>query len=88
MVSEKFSITNKMGLHMRPASTFVQAMAKFQSDVRILFNGKSIDGKSIMSVMSACIKCGADVEIQCDGTDEQEMLQAAADLINSGFGEE
>lgn len=88
MVSEKFNITNKMGLHMRPASTFVQTMAKYQSDVRILFDGKSIDGKSIMSIMGARIKCGAEIEIQCDGADEQEMLQAAADLIQSGFGEE
>ena len=54
----------------------------------ILFNGKKIDGKSIMQVMTACIKCGAEIEIQCSGPDEQEMLLAAADLINAGIGDE
>ena len=88
MVSEKLTIINKLGLHMRPASTFVQTMAKYQSDVAILFNGKKIDGKSIMQVMTSCIKCGAEIEIQCSGPDEQEMLLAAADLINAGIGDE
>lgn len=88
MVAEKRMIINKLGLHMRPASTFVQTMAKYQSDVAILFNGKKIDGKSIMQVMTACIKCGSEIEIQCSGPDEQEMLLAATDLIDSGIGDE
>lgn len=88
MVSEKLTIINKQGLHMRPASTFVQTMAKYQSDVAILFNGKKIDGKSIMQVMTSCIKCGAEIELQCSGPDEQDMLKAAVDLIRSGLGDE
>ena len=88
MVSEKFTIINKLGLHMRPASTFVQAMAKFKSDIVILHNGKKINGKSIMQLMPACIKCGAEIELQCSGPDEAEMLQAAGALIKSGLGDE
>lgn len=88
MVSEKVTVINKMGFHMRPASAFVQAMAQFKSDINIVFNGKNIDGKSIMNVMAACMKQGSKLELQCSGPDEAEMLQAAADLINSGLGEE
>lgn len=88
MVSEKVTVINKMGFHMRPASAFVQAMAQFKSDINIVFNGKNIDGKSIMNVMAACMKQGSELELQCSGPDEAEMLQAAADLINSGLGEE
>ena len=77
-----------MGFHMRPASAFVQAMAQFKSDINIVFNGKNIDGKSIMNVMAACMKQGSELELQCSGPDEAEMLKAAADLINSGLGEE
>ena len=88
MVSGTFTIINKLGLHMRPASSFVQTMAKYQSDIDILFNGKKINGKSIMQVMTACIKCGAEIELQCSGPDEQEMLKAAGDMINSGLGDE
>lgn len=88
MVSEKVTVINKMGFHMRPASAFVQAMAQFKSDINIVFNGKNIDGKSIMNVMAACMKQGSELELQCSGPDEAEMLQAAAGLINSGLGEE
>ena len=88
MVSEKVTVINKMGFHMRPASAFVQAMAQFKSDLNIVFNGKTIDGKSIMNVMAACMKQGSELELQCSGPDEAEMLQAAAGLINSGLGEE
>ncbi|MEL4862016.1 HPr family phosphocarrier protein [Pseudoflavonifractor phocaeensis] len=88
MVSKKVTVINKMGFHMRPASAFVQAMAQFKSDINIVFNGKNIDGKSIMNVMAACMKQGSELELQCSGPDEAEMLQAAAGLINSGLGEE
>ena len=88
MVSESFTIINKLGLHMRPASLFVQAMSKYDSDLTILFQGKSIDGKSILQVMTACIKCGSEIELQCSGPDEQAMLQAAGALIRSGLGDE
>ena len=87
MVSKKVTVINKMGFHMRPASAFVQAMAQFKSDINIVFNGKNIDGKSIMNVMAACMKQGSVLELQCSGPDEEAMLKAAADLINSGLGE-
>lgn len=87
MVSEHLTVVNKLGFHMRPAGEFVKAMAKFKSDVNILVNGKDVDGKSIMNVMAACIKCGSEIEIQCTGPDEVEMLKAASELVNSGLGE-
>ena len=88
MVSEKLTVINKLGLHMRPARTFVQTMAEYQSDVAILFNGKRVNGKSIMQVMTACIKQGAEIELECSGPDEVQMLAAAVALINSGLGDE
>lgn len=88
MVSEKLTITNKMGLHMRPAGTFVGEMGKFKCDVNIIFNGKPINGKSIMNVMAACIKYGSEITIECSGEDENEALSKAVELVKSGFGEE
>lgn len=88
MVSETFTIINKQGLHMRPASTFVQSMNKFESDVTIFYNGKEFDGKSIIQVMMSCIQRGAEIRLQCSGPDEAEMLQAAGELIRSGLGDE
>ena len=88
MVSEKLTILNKQGLHMRPARTFVQTMAEYQSDVAILFNGKRVNGKSIMQVMTACIKQGAEIELESSGAGEGQMVAAAVAHINSGLGDE
>ena len=88
MVSKEFTIKNKMGFHMRPANVFVTEMSKFSSDINIIFNGKTINGKSIMNIMAACIKCGSTITVECSGADENEMLNAASALIEDGFGEE
>lgn len=88
MVSKDFTIKNKMGFHMRPANVFVTKMTSFASDINIVFGGKKINGKSIMNIMAACIKCGSDITVECEGADEVEMLAAAAEMIESGFGEE
>ena len=87
MVSKVVKVVNAEGLHMRPANTFVTEMSKFSSDVDIVFGGKRINGKSIMNIMAACIKCGTEITVECDGTDEQAMLDEAIALIESGFGE-
>ncbi len=87
MVSKTITVTNEQGLHMRPASVFSQAMTPFACDVTILFNGNKYNAKSVMMLMSACIKCGAEIEIQCDGADEQDALNKAIELIESGLGD-
>ena len=87
MVSKSFTIKNKMGFHMRPANVFVTEMTKFASDVEIEMDGKKINGKSIMNIMAACIKCGSEIEVICDGADENEALAEATQLIESGLGE-
>ena len=88
MVSKDFTISNKMGMHMRPANVFVTAMTKYKSDINITFGGKEINGKSIMNIMAACIKYGSEITVTCNGDDEEAMLTEAAQLIESGFGEE
>ena len=88
MVSEKVTVINKQGLHARPAGMFVKEMAAFKSDITILNGEKKVNAKRVMQLMTACIKCGTEVELQCDGPDEAEMLQAAGDLIRAGLGDE
>ena len=87
MVSAKTKVVNPQGMHMRPAQLFVNTMAKYKSDVTIIFNGKSINAKSIMHLMAACIKQGSEIEIQCSGEQEAEALKAAVELVESGLGE-
>lgn len=87
MVSQKITIKNEQGLHMRPAGVFAKAMTKFDSEVNIVFNGNKTNGKSLLNIIGACIKCGSEVEIECEGADEQDALKAAIDLIEAGLGE-
>ena len=87
MVSKLTKVTNEMGFHMRPANAFVTAMTKYASNINIIVGDKKINGKSIMNIMAACIKCGTEITVECDGADEQAMLDEAIALIESGFGE-
>lgn len=87
MVSKTVKITNEMGFHMRPANVFVTQMSKYKSEIELIKDEKRINGKSIMNIMAACIKCGSEITVECSGEDGQEMLDVAVELIESGFGE-
>lgn len=87
MISKVMTISNAQGLHMRPAGLLTSAVAKCSSSVTIKYNGKEFNAKSIMMVMSACIKCGSEVEFVCDGPDEAEAMAKIEELVNNNFGE-
>ncbi len=87
IISKAFTLTNKSGFHMRPAQVFVKAMARYSSDIKISFDGREINGKSIISIMAAGIKSESKITVYCNGKDEEAMLCEAAALIESGFGE-
>lgn len=87
MISKTATIINTQGLHMRPATIFAGEMGKFKSDITLRFDGREINAKSVINLIAAGIKCGSEVEIICDGTDETAALEKAAELIASGLGE-
>ena len=87
MVSKQLTISNAQGLHMRPATQLANAMGKYSSDITIIFGGNRINAKSVMNLIAGCIKCGSDITIECEGSDEQACLDEAVSLIESGFGE-
>lgn len=87
MVSKKVTLVNAQGFHMRPASVFATAMGKYASNVTISFNGNNYNAKSLLNIIAACIKCGSEIELICDGPDENEALAEAVQMIESGLGE-
>lgn len=87
MVSQKTTLKNSQGFHMRPAGVFANAMGKYKCDVTIKFNDNEVNAKSLMNIIAACIKCGSEVEIICNGEDEKQALSEAISLIESGLGE-
>lgn len=84
MVSKRVTVIAAEGMHMRPAGIFANEMGKFSCDVTIKFNEKEINAKSLLNILAACIKCGSDIEIVCDGADENEALQKAVEIIAAG----
>ena len=88
MVSKKTTIVNEQGFHMRAASDFVKEMAAFQSDITISSTEKTANGKSIMLLMAAGFKRGTEIEVKCEGVDEEAQLAKACELIESGLGDE
>ena len=87
MVSAQTKIINPQGMHMRPAQVLVSALAPFKCDINIIFNGKSVNAKSILNLMTACIKTGSVIEVCCDGEDEAEALKTVVELVESGLGD-
>ncbi len=69
MVSEKVRVINKEGMHMRPAGLIAQTCGLMKSSVRISYNGKFYDCKSIIMLMSAGIGYGAELEVIAEGED-------------------
>ena len=87
MLSKSIIIKNPSGLHMRPAGVFVKACTPFQSDVFFDINGGTYNGKSMIKVLSAAVKCGDGIELRVDGEDETECMDAMVAAIESGLGE-
>ncbi|NRN97097.1 phosphocarrier protein HPr [Lactobacillus helveticus] len=81
MERRDFHIIAETGIHARPATLLVQAASKFGSDVNLEYNGKSVNLKSIMGVMSLGVGQNADVTITAEGDDEKDALDAIADTM-------
>ena len=87
MVSKTIKITNSEGLHMRPAGVLAKEMGKFQSDITIIFGEKKVNAKSLISIISACIKKDAEFTLECDGEDEEAAMAKFIELQSQNFGE-
>ena len=87
MISKEFTINNKLGMHMRQATLLSQMAAKYQSNIIVKHNGKDFNAKSVMLLMTALIKCGSQIEVVCDGPDEEAALAEITAFIDSGMGD-
>ncbi|MFD1361443.1 phosphocarrier protein HPr [Lentibacillus salinarum] len=87
MEEKTFTITADTGVHARPATLLVNKAGQFESEIEISYNGKDVNLKSIMGVMSLGIPKGAEVKITATGGDEAEAIQGVTDIINEHLGE-
>lgn len=81
MISKKVIITDEKGLHMRPAKDLSQIAIGSSSKVRIIYNGSEYNAKSLISMLGAGVKSGGEIEIVCDGDDEEQILNEMLNYI-------
>lgn len=86
MVKETFVIENETGLHARPATEIAKIAMKYKCDVNLVVNGKTINAKSPLMIMSAGIKSKTELEILCDGEDEEQAIEELKTFLQSNLG--
>ncbi|PUU90335.1 MAG: phosphocarrier protein [Halanaerobium sp.] len=85
---KKVIITNKTGLHARPAAQFVQKAGKFDSKIEIVFEEKEVNAKSIMGVMSLGVGKGNEITVRADGADADKAVKELVDFIEVEMAKE
>ena len=82
------TITNKVGLHARPAALFVQTAARFKDTrVEVLKDGVPRDAKSILNVLSLGVTQGTTIVVRADGPHADDAIAALSDLVDRDFNE-
>ena len=87
MISKEYVINNPTGLHARPASVLVETAKKFKSSITLECDGKKVNAKSVLKLMSGGITGGKTVNVVCDGEDEGELMAAVGELFENNFNE-
>ena len=86
--STQVTIINKLGLHARPAMSFVDTASSFTSDIKVTKEEQTADGKSIMQLMMLAAPKGTTLQIDAEGPDADKAIEALTDLVASKFDEE
>lgn len=88
MIEKDYIVSNRLGLHARPASLFVKTTSRFSSSVKIVKDGNEIDGKSIMGLLMLAAGPGTNLKIVANGPDETEVIRSLDDLFARHFDDD
>ncbi|WP_102344915.1 HPr family phosphocarrier protein [Bacillus sp. Marseille-P3661] len=81
MIEKNITVKLKTGLQARPAALFVQEANRFSADVFLEKDGKKVNAKSIMGLMSLAVGSGVEVKLIADGNDEKEAVNALSQFV-------
>ena len=87
MIKSTISISNKLGLHARASAKLTKLAGGYPCDVHMSRNGRRVNAKSIMGVMMLAAGLGTEIEIETDGDQEHQAMEAIRKLIDDKFGE-
>jgi phosphocarrier protein len=80
-------IVNALGLHLRPAEKFVKLAHTFQSEIRVIHQGKESNGKSMLDLMTLAALAGSKLDLEARGPDAEAAVAALAELVEARFYE-
>ena len=83
--TQEFTISNKLGMHARPAAQFVKRASRYASNIWVEKDDEQVNGKSIMGLMMLAAGHGAKLIVTAEGTDAEEAVKELGSLINNGF---
>lgn len=87
MQSETLTILNKLGLHARASAKLTRLAGQFESEIWLMRNGRKVNAKSIMGVMTLAASQGTMIDLEVSGPDELAAIEALRALVNGYFGE-
>lgn len=87
MQQRSVRVVNSAGLHARPCHAIVSAAQAFRSDLRVRFEGREINGKSILELMTLVAGPGAELQLLARGADAEALLSRLEQIFAAGFGE-
>lgn len=85
MVSKKVIVKESTGLHLRPAGELCKIAMKYQSHITFKCRNTIANAKSVISILGACVKKDDEIELICEGVDEQAALDEITNIIENGF---
>ena len=88
MKSATYTITNKMGIHARPAADIAKLVGKHKSDETIATATKKANGKSVLMLTTLGAKNGTEVTLTVSGEDEEEVFTQLDDMFKNHFYED
>jgi phosphocarrier protein len=88
VMTKDFHVSNKLGIHARPAAMFVKTANRFSCDIFVEKDGERVNGKSIMGLMMLAAGPGSKVTVYANGHDAQQALAEIEILIKRKFDEE
>ncbi|QCI18632.1 HPr family phosphocarrier protein [Buchnera aphidicola] len=81
MFQNKIKITALHGLHTRPAAEFVKEAKKFISDINIIYNGKSVNAKSLFKIQTLGLVHGSLITLSAEGQDEKKAIEYLSKIM-------
>ena len=87
MYSNSVTVLNKVGLHARPATFFIQKSNEFKSSIWVEKDERRVNAKSLLGVLSLGIVGDTEITVIADGVDEEEAVNALVELVKTGFAD-